>query len=146
MTIPTWKYKEQVITELIDMPESTLGFVYEITAANGRKYVGRKILYTVRKRRFGKKESALVTDKRKKLYEMVRKESNWRIYTGSNKELNEDIENGMEYTKKILHFATSKKQLSYLETKELFIREVLEPHTEYYNSNINGTYYRKDIL
>jgi len=144
MTIPTWKYEGKLITELSDIPEDALGFVYEITAVNGKKYIGRKILYTNRKRRFGKKESALITDKRKKLYEMVKKESDWRTYTGSNKVLNEDIANGMEFTKRILYFAFAKKQLSYLETRELFERRVLETVDEYYNSNINGTYFKKD--
>ena len=38
----------------------------------------------------------------------------------------------------------AKKQLSYLETKYLFVKGVLETDDEYYNSNINGTYFRKD--
>jgi len=141
MTVPIWTYNNVLITDLSDMPDDTIGFVYEITTKTNKKYVGRKLLYTVRKRKFGKKEAALVTDKRLKLYEMAKKESNWKVYTGSNTELNEDIKNGMKYTKKILYFAKTKKQLSYLETKELFLNEVIEPHTNYYNSNINGTYY-----
>jgi len=145
MTVPIWTYNNVLITDLSDMPDDTIGFVYEITTKTNKKYVGRKLLYTVRKRKFGKKEAALVTDKRLKLYEMAKKESNWKVYTGSNTELNEDIKNGMKYTKKILYFAKTKKQLSYLETKELFLNEVIEPHTNYYNSNINGTYFRKDV-
>lgn len=146
MTQLTWIYNSILVTELSDMPENAIGFVYVITDINGKKYIGRKTLFSIRKRKFGKKESALITDKRKKLYEMVKKESNWKTYTGSNKDFNEEIENGLEIVKKeILHYGFAKKQISYLETKELFLREVLEPHTEYWNSNINGTYFRKDV-
>lgn len=144
MTIPIWKYKELMITEISDMPDGVYGFVYEITDKSGKKYIGRKTLFSVRKRKFGKKESAKITDKRKKLYEIVRKESDWRDYTGSNKVLNEVIDNGIEYTKKILHFAYHKKQLNYLETRELFTQRVLETENDYYNSNISGTFYKKD--
>lgn len=146
MTIPIWNYQTIPVTETSDMPEDVLGFVYLITTENGKKYIGKKTLFSIRKRKFGKKESALITDKRKKLYEMVKKESDWKTYTGSNKELNDDIANGVEYKKEILEFAFGKKQLSYLETKMLFSHGVLETENEYYNSNINGTYYRKDVI
>lgn len=145
MTEAIWTYEGNIITELTNMPEDTWGIVYQITTKGGKHYIGKKQLYTVRKRKFGKKEAALVTDKRKKLYEIVKKESDWKTYTGSNKKLNEDITNGMEYTKKILHFAKDKKQLAYLETKELFIQEVLEKGDMYYNDNISGKFYRKDV-
>lgn len=146
MTLPIWTYQTIPVTETSDMPENVYGFVYLITTSSGKKYIGKKILFSIRKRKFGKKEAALVTDKRKKLYEMVKKESDWKTYTGSNPELNEDIKNGMEYKKEILEYAFSKKQLSYLETKLLFVHGVLETENDYYNSNINGTYYRKDII
>ena len=143
MTVPAWTYDGNIITELTDMPENTWGIVYMITTEQGKKYIGKKQLISIRKRKFGKKEAALVTDKRLKLYETVIKESNWNLYTGSNKELNEDIKNGVKYKKQILHFCRDKKHLAYLETKELFVREVLE-HDEYYNSNISGKFYHKD--
>ena len=146
MTIPIWTHQLTPVTETTDMPEDVLGFVYLITTSTGKKYIGKKSLFSIRKRKFGKKEAALVTDKRKKLYEMVKKESDWKTYTGSNSILNEDIKNGVEYKKEILEYAFSKKQLSYLETKALFSFGVLETENEYYNSNINGTYYRKDII
>lgn len=141
-----WLYKGKLINGVDEMPDDCMGFVYKITTADGKMYIGKKSLYSVRKRRFGKKESALVTDKRKKLYEMVKKESDWKNYTGSNDELNKIIKLGIPYTREILQFAFGKKQLSYLETKQLFLNEVLEPHTNYYNSNINGTYFRKDVI
>jgi hypothetical protein len=140
-----WIKDEKYVDSIDVMPEGVFGFVYLIEASNGKKYVGQKTLISKRKRKFGKRESAKVTDKRLKLYEVVRKESNWKEYTGSNKELNEDIENGMYCTKYILHYAFSKKQLGYIETRELFVRDVLNKDSNYYNSNILGKYYRKDL-
>ena len=144
-TEQVWTFGDNLITSLDDCPKDAIGFIYEITTASGKRYVGRKSLFSVRKRRFGKKESALITDKRKKLYEMVKKDSGWSSYTGSSADLNRDIKNGMKYKKKILQFAYTKKQLGYLETKELYVREVLESHTNYYNSNIGGKFFPKDI-
>ena len=140
-----WKYKNTIIDGVDKMPKGVFGFIYEIATENGKKYIGQKTLFTKRKRKFGKKESKLVTDKRKKLYEIVVKEGDWQTYTGSNKELNEDITKGMKYTKKILFFAYHKKQLGYIETRELFLNNVLDTDSNYYNSNILGKYYRKDL-
>jgi len=141
----TWTYDGKIVSDLSDMPEDTMGIIYQITTEHGRKYIGKKSLLTKRKRKFGKRESAKITDKRIKLWEWVIKESNWKVYTGSNKELNEDIEKGVKYTKKILFYAKSKKQLGYWETKMLYVNEVLEKGDEYYNANISGKFYRKDV-
>ena len=144
ITEQIWTYGDKLITDIKDCPKGAIGFIYEITTKSGKKYIGKKSLFSVRKRKFGKKESALVTDKRLKLYEMVKKDSGWSSYTGSNKPLNEEIKKGVKYTKKILEFAYSKKQLGYLETKMLYVKEVLEDHTNYYNANISGKFYNKD--
>ena len=143
--MPTWTYNGVLVTELHDMPKDTTGFVYMVTTEDNRKYIGKKTLFTKRKRKFGKRESALITDKRKKLWEWVIKEGNWREYNGSNKELNECISKGKKYKKKILFYANSKKQLGYHETKLLYVNEVLEKGDEYYNANISGKFYRKDV-
>ena len=141
-----WLYKCKEISDVSEMPENCYGFVYEISTSEGKKYIGRKVLFSKTKRKFGKREAAQIEDKRKKLWEWVIKESNWKTYTGSNKELNKDIENGVLILKQILHFAYNKKHLNYLETKELFVQEVLEKPDEYYNSNISGKFYHKDTL
>jgi len=140
-----WLHEGTIVDGVDKMPDGVYGFIYEITTEHGMKYIGKKTLFTVRKRKFGKKESATITDKRKKLYEMVRKEGDWKTYTGSNTDLNEVIKNGTKYTKEILCYAFHKKQLSYLETKELFVRDVLVDDS-YLNSNISGKWYRKDVL
>lgn len=131
----------KAINSIADMPKGAIGFVYLIT--NKEKYemyIGKKSLYSTIKRKFGKKESASVTDKRKKLYEMVTKESNWKTYQSSNKE----VQGWKEPSKQILEFAYSKKELSYLEEKYLFKNDVLEDKT-YKNDNIGGKYFKDEF-
>ena len=126
------------------IPKSFIGFIYLIITYTGKRYIGKKNFYTKRKRKFGKKESTLITDKRKKLWEHVIKESDWKTYVGSNKELQKDIAKGVKYDKYIIDYARSKKQLSYKETKQLYINEVLESDN-FYNDNIEGRFFRKDV-
>lgn len=138
-----WIYEGNEITSIDQMPEGVIGFVYHIVTSEGREYIGKKNLYTKRKRKFGKKEIAALTDKRLKHWEYVKKESDWKTYNSSNKELKEDIKNGTEVTKYIITYAFEKKELSYLEEKSLWCNGVLEHGDKYYNSNIAGRYYKK---
>jgi hypothetical protein len=90
----TWTYNGKCITEVSDMPEGVFGFIYKIT--NGKTnefYIGKKQVVSVRKRKFGKKETAALTDKRMKKYEMVTKESDWLEYRSSNKVVKEWFDN-----------------------------------------------------
>lgn len=137
-------YKRKTITTLADIPKDSFGFVYLITnLTNGRKYIGCKQLFSKRKRKFGKREIAAMKDKRKKTYEYVVKESNWLDYTGSNKELNEDIKKGHQIKKEILIFVKTKKQLTYYEVKEQFKNSVLESG-DWYNGNILKRFYNTE--
>ena len=142
-----WIYQNQEITEISDFPDDSYGFVYKIThLPKGKSYIGKKILYFTRKVKLGKKDLLQYEGVvgRRPSYKLAIKESDWKTYTGSNKELNDDIKNGTSYKKEILYYCRDKKQLAYSETKELFVREVLE-HDEFYNSNISGKFYHKDV-
>ena len=154
----TWTYNGQVITKLSDMPDSTFGFIYKIT--NGKTnqfYIGKKQVVSIRKRKFGKKESAAITDKRMKKYEMVEKESDWVKYRSSNKVVNEwfddndkafnedrrsDINDQLEL--KILKFCSNKKSLTYYELQEQFAHDVLGDELSL-NDNLLGKFFRKDL-
>ena len=144
-----WLYKDKQINELTDMPEpQPFGFIYEIThVPTGRKYLGKKQLISVRKKALGKKELALVTDKRAKKYKIVKTEGDWKSYYGSSLEIRTLIKEGkeFEFSREILMFVPSKKLLTYYENKFLFINEVIEPHTNYINDNIEGRYFKKDF-
>ena len=139
-----WTYNGSVITELTDMPEGTIGFIYKITnVETGEYYVGKKNVLSVRKRKFGKKEIAALTDKRKKHWEMVTKESDWKTYRSSN----DTVKNWpMDISKlEILRFCSSKKSLTYYELQEQFAHDVLGDELAL-NENLLGKFYRRDIL
>ena len=150
----TWTYKGKYITELSDMPENVFGFIYKITnGKTGQFYIGKKQVVSIRKRKFGKKETAALQDKRMKKYEMVTKESDWSSYRSSNKEVtnwfiteeipNEDINDQLKL--EILRFCSNKKSLTYYELQEQFAHDVLGDELSL-NDNLLGKFFRKDLV
>ena len=122
-----WLYKKKVFKEV---PEGIFGFVYLITnLKSNKKYVGRKYFYSVRR----------IKVKGKKNRKVIRKESNWRIYTGSNKDLSSDIEKiGIKNFKfEILILTETKGQTNYLEENIQHKMNVLT-NKSYYNSSIGS--------
>lgn len=136
-----WRYCTRDFTV---PPKGFIGFTYLIEFEDGKRYIGKKNFFSKRKRNFGKKEIAALKDKRLKKYEYVIKESNWKEYVSSNKEVIDRIKNGDKYTKHIVDFGRTNKHLSYLETDALFRNHVLWD-SSYYNDNIAGKFYTKDI-
>jgi hypothetical protein len=117
-------------TTKLDIPENPYGFIYIITNnSNGRMYVGKKQILTKLKRK---------PLKGKINRRISIKETDWKTYTGSSKELNEDIKKfGIEnFSFEIIKFCENKSQMAYFEAKEQFDREVLIKE-EYYNGIIN---------
>lgn len=102
------------------------GFVYIIETEHNKKYLGQKKFWFKR---------TLPPLKGKKHKRRILKESDWRSYTGSSNELNEDIKNGVKYTKTILHLCKTKWEMNYLELKEQIDRNVLFKE-DYYNGII----------
>ena len=150
-----WIYKDQEINTIEDFPENTYGFIYEVTyLPTGKKYLGKKVLYFKRNVKIGKRELAKIKQERKKKgiggrppkKKQVVKESDWKTYYGSQKEIRELVKNEdkSSFNREILEVGFDKKHLTYLETKLLFTREVLEKE-EYFNNNILGKFYSKDI-
>ena len=143
----TWIYNGSFITELNDMPEGTVGFIYKITnGKTGEYYIGKKNVLSTRKRKFGKKEIALLTDKRLKTYEMITSESDWKSYRSSNKQVQEwfkDKEND-QLELRILRFCSSTKSLTYYELQEQFSHDVLGDKRAL-NDNLLGKFFRKDL-
>lgn len=119
------------------------GFVYRITnLSNGRQYIGRKYTTTHRK----------TLDPKTGKYRKMIKESDWRVYTGSCKELNDDIDRlgHSRFKFEILSLHRTKGETNYEEVRLQMTYNVLyarrpDNHNEYlfYNSNINGKWYRK---
>lgn len=151
-----WNYKGKEITSIEDFPKGAYGFIYEIThLPTGRKYVGKKALYFTRTKKFGKRKLEEIKTERKArgiggrvpTKEKVTTESDWRTYYGSHVELKSLVRTHGEddFRREIVRFVPTKKLLTYYETKELFIREVLE-NQEYFNDNILAKFYRKDLV
>jgi hypothetical protein len=129
------------------MPKGTIGFIYKITnGKTGEYYIGKKNVLSIRKRKFGKKEIALLTDKRLKTYEMITSESDWKSYRSSNKQVQEwfkDKEND-QLELRILRFCSSTKSLTYYELQEQFSHDVLGDKRAL-NDNLLGKFFRKDL-
>ena len=133
-----WIYKDKIVDSVEQMPEGTFGFIYEVIhQPTGRKYIGKKVL------EFNRKLPPLKGQKRKR---SVVKESDWKTYYGSHKDIVTLIKEGkqQEFTREILQYVPSKKLLTYFECKYLFIKEVLEGN-DYINDNILAKFYRKDF-
>ena len=133
-----WTYQGSTFTSA-DIGDF-FGFVYRITnLQNGRQYIGRKYFSQRRKPRGGKRR--------------VTSESDWKKYYGSSDELKADRKLlGNEFFKReIISLHTTKGQVNFEETKQLFLHNVLTETVDgktplYYNSNILGRYMRKDYF
>jgi hypothetical protein len=138
-----WIYEGIVFTNE-HIPEGAVGFVYEMQAIiNGKhvKYIGKKNFYSKRKKKFGKKALAAMTDKRAKKYTIVTKPS-FEKYYSSNEVLKKAHKDKVLIQRIILKICYSKTELTYQETKHQFQYEVLEKE-EYLNANILGRFYKQ---
>ena len=127
-----WLYKGKILEEA---PDNYFGFVYLITnLKSNKKYIGRKYFGTTRRVKVAGK-------KRRKV---IRKDSNWREYTGSSKLLNKDIEKlGKDsFRFEILIFGETKGQVNYLE-ENLHHRFHVSSKNEYYNDCIGPRRFAK---
>lgn len=157
-----WTYKDQEITPE-EVPEGAIGFVYRITQKsknnyeellNGEQdgdkiYIGKKTLTNTIKKKVGVREQAkqlLDTGDKRKVKKVVRqsKESNWVDYESSSAQLKKEIKETPElFSKQILYWCYSKKELTYREAQAQFVYNVLEANS--YNDNILGKFFRKDL-
>jgi hypothetical protein len=112
----TWYYHNTNAEFKEEDIQDNFGFVYLIThIPTGRKYIGKKF--------FTKAATRQVKGKRKK----IRKSSDWELYWGSNKKLQEEVKtNGPDnYVREILHLCKTRSECSYWETWEIFSRHAL---------------------
>lgn len=119
-----WLYNGKKFEEDIT---NWFGFVYLITnTKNDRKYIGKKL--------FSKAATKQVKGKKKK----IRKDSDWKDYYGSSKELLADVELlGKEnFKREILYLCESRGTCNYIETREIMDRRALESE-EYYNGQVH---------
>jgi len=122
----TWFYKGQPYEEADDQ---YVGFVYLVTdLSNDKMYVGKKTLWSIRKL------PPLKGQKRKRTKKV---ESDWKSYFGSSEEVKLLVEQHGEerFKREILRLCKSKGEMSYIEAKEQFDRNVLFDD-RYYNEFI----------
>ena len=139
-----WKYWDVI------NPEDNFGFVYKITnLTDGRFYIGKKVFWNNKKHKLTKKQLAEQTGPgRKPTFEVIRTESDWKTYWGSNKQLLADIKALGEdhFECLILHVCKTKKQLTYYEMHYQCKFECLVSPSLSYNDNILGKFFSKDLL
>jgi len=143
-----WLYNNKVVETIEDIPANTFGFIYITThIPSGISYIGKKSLYHNIKRKLTKKELAEQTGRgRKSTTETIQKESDWKIYYGSEGFIKQKIKEKKqdEFKREIIHFVGNKKMLTYFECKYQFMYGVIE-NENYLNSNILGKFYKKDF-
>ena len=116
------------------------GFVYCITnTLTGKRYIGRKYFYQLRKPRGGGRR--------------VKSESDWKKYYGSSAELTAERKQvgNLAFRRDILSLHKTKGLTNFEETRQLFLNNVLteamnDGTPAFYNSNILGRYMRKDYF
>ena len=119
-----------ILKEGVELNENTFGFIYEIVNnVNNKKYIGKKQCFMRIKRK------PLKGYKRNRI---SKAESDWKSYTSSSKDLNEDIvKYGKDnFTFNIIKTCDSKWSLAYFEIKEQLERNVLL-RDDYYNGIIS---------
>jgi len=123
-----------------DVNDDMYSFVYIITnKVNGRKYVGKKVLFSKR---------TLPPLKGKSRKRIVIKPSDWIKYWGSCKTLVADMEKyGIEsFTREIIGLYPDKREANYAELRFQIMHNVLDAVDEkgervWYNENIDRIYY-----
>ena len=140
-----WVYQGKELTEV---PKGYFGFIYMLTYADGKKYIGKKAFYdnkTLPALKNGEvRENAKRIKKRQngKLvpYDIISKESNWKTYEGSLKTPYKE----KVIEKLILMLCETKRYLTFKEAHALFTYEVLEDDN-FLNENILGKFYKGNI-
>lgn len=128
-----WIYKNKSI---IEPPLGYEGFIYLITnLTNDFRYIGRKYINSTRKKNLTANQRKQGLKRRPK----VTTESNWKMYTGSNKTLNNDIINlGKDNFKfEILYWCKTKAHTNYMEMWYQFKTNCILD-SKYYNDAIGS--------
>jgi hypothetical protein len=138
MAVHNWIYQGHDINSITDMQRhcpKVWGFVYKLTLRDKKsgavafEYIGKKNVYTKRKRAFGKKETAALKDKRKKAYEYVIKANSTKY----------------DIFREIIMFSTNDNDLTYQEAKHIICSDALED-PKYLNDGVSIRRFGKKII
>ena len=147
----SWTYKNQKIGDISQFPDNAFGFVYIVThKPTNKSYIGKKVLFHNKKQKIGKRDLEKLQGVvgRRPAYKLVVKESDWLSYYGSQVDIKKLLLEGKkdEFERNILKICFDKKSLTYYEVKYQMLYEVLEKPDEWFNDNILGKFYSKDLL
>jgi len=116
---------------------------------SGKSYIGKKVLFHTKKVKIGKRELEKLQGVvgRRPAYRLEIKESDWLKYYGSQKDIKQLLLEGKkdEFERIILKMCPDKKTLTYFEIKYQMIYQVLEKPDEFFNDNILGKFFTKDL-
>ena len=108
-----WTYNGEPVNT---HPEGAVAFVYYLEFKDGMKYVGKKNLFSVRKKKLIGKLRRQIT----------RSESNWRSYLSSSTEVKAKVKSGDPLVKReIIKWCYSLSEASYYELYEQMLNHVL---------------------
>lgn len=130
-TTTSWYYKDKEVT-FEDIKEYQ-AFVYLITCKEtGKKYIGKKFIYSIRKVKGKARRQRSVSD--------------WEKYYGSNELLKEEVSTtGKDkFHREILHLCKTRGEANFREVEEQFLRKVLYTD-DWYNDTISGKYYATNV-
>lgn len=121
----------------VKISEGYIGFIYEITdILNGKKYIGKKLIVTKRKR------PPLKGQKRKRIDYV---QTDWEKYFGSSETVKECVRaRESDFKREILEFCRSRGEMSYIEAKWQFSKEVLL-RDDFYNEFIGCKIHSKHV-
>lgn len=127
-----WLYKNTEVTDISQIPEGVIGFVYVIiNNITGEFYLGKKNLHSSRTLK------PLKGSKRKR---KVTKESDWLKYQSSNS----TVKNWNSVKKEIIEYCYTKKMLTVRELQAILCMNGLEDD-KCLNDNVLGKIFRGDF-
>jgi Putative endonuclease segE, GIY-YIG domain len=118
--------------------DNNRAFVYVITnLKTGKKYYGKKRLQFLRRRKVPGRINRI----------KIVKESDWKDYWGSSKELRQDVEKhgAGNFTREILRICGTLGEASYHETKLQLEHDVLLHPDKYYNTFVGCRIHAKHL-
>lgn len=130
-----------------DPEKGFVGFVYMMGAIiNGEKkfYIGKKTVYSPRKKKLGKRELDARKSKSERDWKWVTHFEKFEDYFSSSDTLKKAHEEGVEIKRVILHICYSKAELTYQEARHLFKSGAIEK-PEFLNDSILGKFYRSTL-
>ena len=130
-----WIYKGKEINSHADLLPECTDFVYVLTYADGRYYIGKKTVRAIRRLKPTKKQLAI----RKNYVRKEMKDLPFMKYEGSH-----EIECDEITKKEIFYQCRTKKAATYLEVAMLFHFDAVFDDC-YLNKNISGTFFDNDL-